>query len=241
MRIYNEPVEMIKEVERDLFEMGIRYQTATVQDENVADNPDFMTIELMGYSYMLSSWDDQSLDRLMDYNNNNLVWGKAEALERLGLLRGYRYYPNPGHAWMINERSQKFWEKYIRDGFLSYSYGERWQQQIPYVIQELEKYPNTRQAIITMYDRHEDMHNWGGRDRVPCSLTYQFLLRDDKLSLIYSERSCDFIKFFSTDVYTSIILLDFIADRIGAVPDKFIHFLGSLHAFAGDLKEKNIF
>ena len=53
MRIYTDAVEMIKEVERDLFEMGIRYQSTTVQDRIVGNDPEFQTIELTAYQYSL--------------------------------------------------------------------------------------------------------------------------------------------------------------------------------------------
>jgi thymidylate synthase len=133
------------------------------------------------------------------------------------------------------------WEKFLRDGVFSYSYAERWQYQLPYVIRELKARPNSRQAIMTMYDVHQDMMNWGGRDRVPCSLSYQFLLRDDKLTLIYTQRSCDFLSFFATDVYLSVRLLQHVAAEIDATPVRFIHQIGSLHAFAKDLEGRGIF
>ena len=67
MRVYIKPLEMIKEVERDLFEMGTRYQTATVQDKLVADNPKFQTIELMGYGYCLTQWNEGTLREMLTY------------------------------------------------------------------------------------------------------------------------------------------------------------------------------
>jgi thymidylate synthase len=236
MRIYSEPVEMIKEVERDLFEMGTRYQTSTVQDQKVKNNPDFLTIELFGYAYTLTNTvDENGLINMLKYMNTNLGWIGVESLERLSLSNPDK---NPGFAWVAN---QELWRPFLRNDCFSYSYAERWSEQIPYVIRELKRNPNSRQAIITMYDRHQDMMNWGGLDRVPCSVSYQFLLRDDKLTVIYNQRSCDFMTFFAADVYFTIHLLNFIAEAVGVVPGSFIHFLGSLHAFAKDLEGRNIF
>jgi thymidylate synthase len=109
------------------------------------------------------------------------------------------------------------------------------------VISELKQHPNTRQAIMTMYERTLDMRKWGGKERVPCSLTYQFLLRDDELVLIYNQRSCDFIKFFPADVYFTVKLLQHVAKKIEKPAGKFIHFLGSLHVFAKDVEGEHIF
>ena len=170
MRIYQNVIEMVKEVERDLFEMGVRYQTATVQDQEVADNPDFQTIELFGYAYTLTQHPD--LLNMVSYLNLNRKWLEAEEKERLfGMIYSNSpasgSYLNPGTAW---QKNKKLWGPFIRDNKFSYSYAERWQEQISYIINELELRPNSRQAIMTMYDRHQDMMNWGGRDRVPCSL-----------------------------------------------------------------------
>jgi thymidylate synthase len=237
MRIYQNPMEMIKEVERDLFEMGIRYQSETVQDQKVAENPQYQTIELTGYAYSLTGFDPEKMREMVGYLKNNLDWATAEKTERLeGVPKNHRI--NPGTAWF--KHSDK-WRKFLRDGVFAYSYVERWQQQLDYVIAELLARPNTRQAIMTMYDVHQDLMNWGGRDRVPCSLTYQFIRRDDGLTLIYNQRSCDFMGFFATDVFITAGLLGHVAQKIGTRPARLVHFIGSLHAFAKDLGGRNIF
>lgn len=238
MRMFFDAVEMIKEVERDLFEMGTRYQSLTVQDKDVSRDERYKTIELIGYAYTLMDLDEESVfDAAMYTDYVPADWLRCEARERTqGLPPGIAL--NPGTAWLKN---RKFWNQYIRNGVFSYSYAERWQAQIPYVINELTDKPNTRQAVITMYDRHEDMLKWGGIDRVPCSLTYQFIRREDRLVLIYNQRSCDFIKFFGADVYFSVALLKYVAKLVNLPPGEFIHFMGSLHAFAGDLDKRDIF
>lgn len=233
MRVFIKPIEMLREVERDLFEMGTRYQTATVQDKQVADDPRFQTIELMGYSYCLTQWDEVLLREMLTYPGilNRLEWCVEELDERLG------YQPfvplNPGRAWTIEK---EFWKRFLRDDKFSYTYAERWQWQIPYVISELRQRPNTRQAILTMYEQSRDLMNWGGRDRVPCSLTYHFMMREGRLNLIYQQRSCDFVNFFAPDVYFAIGLLDHVAKEVNVPSGQFIHNINSLHAFRGDLE-----
>jgi len=242
MRIFTNPVSMIKEVERDLVEMGTRYQSATVQDKNVADNPDFQTIELIGYDYMLTREAFHDEAEVMQtaiytgYLKGKEEWLIAEAWERIMGATGVP--ANPGNSWRKNE---ELWGTFLRNGLFSYTYSERWREQIPYVIQELKDHPNTRQAILTMYDRHQDMMNWGGLDRVPCSISYQFLIREGYLVCIYNQRSCDFVKFFGADLYLTLELMAHISREINVPIGQFIHFIGSLHAFAGDLKGKVVF
>jgi thymidylate synthase len=233
MRIFQNAMEMVKEVERDLFEMGIRYQSDTVQDRNVSKDPGFRTIEISGYAYALTGF--SGLDEMVKYLGNNLFWAEEEAKERL-----YPSVcdPNPGMAY-LNDLTK--WKKFLRDGMFSYSYAERERYQIPYVIRELLARPNSRQAMITVYDVHQDMMNWGGRDRVPCSVSYQFIVRDEAMTLIYTQRSCDFLAFFSTDVYLAVRLLFHVAEQVNAKPMRLIHFIGSLHSFAKDLEGRGIF
>ncbi len=233
MRIYQDAMEMVKEVERDLFEMGVRYQSGSVQDMRVEDDPKFQTIELSGYAYTLTGF--YGLEKIVEYLGNDIFWAREESLERLSSIE---HTPNPGKAWA---QDKKKWEPFLRDGVFSYFYPERWKQQIPYVINELLARPNSRQAMITVYDVHQDMMNWGGRDRVPCSISYQFIVRNGNMTLIYNQRSCDFLSFFSTDVYLTVQLLLHVASCVQATPSRFIHFIGSLHAFAKDLEGRGIF
>jgi len=229
MRIYQSTIEAAKELARELKEMGIQYQSTTVQDKFVGDDPNFITLELTGYSYCINQWDDR--DDLLDFMNINRTWAYAEEDERLSLSLVNK---NPGKAWKNN---RDFWKDFLRDGFFSYAYPERWHAQLPYVIQELKLRPNTRQAVMSFYESTKDMMNWGGKDRVPCSLTYHFLLRDGKLNLIYTQRSCDYTLFYGSDVFLTIGLLEFIAKEVGVKCGSFFHQIGSLHCFKGQVKD----
>lgn len=233
MRIYKDCLEMLKEVERDLFEMGIKYQSYSVQDKIVDHDPNYETIELIGTGYKLVPSEKstfKNLDSLITYNKNKdfTKWAIEESKERLS---GRSL--NPGSAW---ENLPELWQEFLRNGFFSYTYAERWTEQIKYITHELYRNPNSRQAIMTMYDRHQDMMNWGGFDRVPCSLSYHFLIREGKLNLIYNQRSCDFVQFFQADVYITIKLQQFVADVLSIDIGTFTHNINSLHAFKKDLE-----
>lgn len=227
MRIYQSTIVAADELGRELKEMGIQYQSETVQDKYVGNDPKFRTLELMGYSYCIQKYAD--LEDLLVHMKANVKWVHSEIEERLDLSIGNK---NPGVAWSMNE---EFWEKYMRDGCFSYTYPERWHPQIPRIIHELRERPNTRQAVMSMYESTKDMMNWGGRDRVPCSLTYQFFIRNGELHVIYSQRSCDYTLFYASDVYTTIRLLEFIARAVDVKPGRFYHNIGSLHCFAGQV------
>jgi len=224
MRHFNNIHEMYYEVQRDLKEMGIKYVSETVQDQKVNKN----TLELHSYAYSLTSFEGQmALIRELDINPN---WLETELADRTTLGLEYK---NPGYAF--GERID-FWNQFIRDGVFAYTYAERLHPQIPHVLRELRLRSNTRQAVLTMYDQHQDIMNFGGRDRIPCSMYYQLLYRNDKLHMNYTMRSCDFIKFFIADVILARGLQIWFCNQLKCNSGTFTHFIGSLHAFEEDLE-----
>jgi len=233
MRIYNNAMEMVREVERDLFEMGIRVQSATMQDKYVADNKDYETLEMQAYTYMLTKLDFDKLIQMIEYMEGNLQWADHEFADRMA-----DEYINPGITWKLNG---ELWEQFLRDGQFAYTYNERFREQLPQLVRELTVRPNSRQAIITMYDRHQDMNNWGGKDRVPCSMYYQFYIRDEKLHMIYTMRSCDFLTHFCHDVYMACRMQLYVGAELGLPTGNFTHFIGSLHAYNKDMTARGIF
>jgi len=234
VRIYNDAMAMVREVERDLYEMGVKYQSTTVQDQFVGNDPGFETLELMAYAYTLKRTVGQEMGQMMKYMGANGDWALAELNERISGS------PNPGSAW---ELASEQWKPFLRDGKFAYHYPERLAYQLKYVIQELKDRPNTRQALATMYDVHQDMMNWGGLDRVPCSISYHFILRNKELILVYNQRSCDFLKFFATDVFITCGMLHHVARCLVLPPSscRFVHVINSLHAFKKDLDARGIY
>ena len=92
-----------------------------------------------------------------------------------------------------------------------------------------------------MFDRHQDINNLGGKDRVPCSMYYQFYIRGGVLNMIYTMRSCDFLTHFVHDVYLACGLLSHVAGELGLKVGHFTHFIGSLHAYRRDMVGRGIF
>lgn len=228
MRIFKDVLEMHAEVERDLFEMGIRVQPFSYQDKVVKDDPLFETIELQGYSYTVTN-----LENINKLPNLTLDWCQAEFQERVS-----PDYINPGQAYKLRE---DLWKDFLIDGKFHYTYNERIRVQLFSVIEELKKHPTTRQAVIEVHNNLIDLQNMGGKGRIPCSLSSQLLLRKGKLDIYYMQRSCDFVTHFSNDVWQAIMLLKYIAAMIDVPPGNFFHYLVSLHAYKKDLIDKGIF
>jgi len=95
---------------------------------------------------------------------------------------------------------------------------------------------------MTIYSplHYGDISFLGGFRRIPCSLSYQFLLRmggiSEKLSLnlVYNMRSCDVATHFKFDAALACMLLNHVAGKLGVACGSLIHNIGSLHCFRKD-------
>jgi hypothetical protein len=105
--------------------------------------------------------------------------------------------------------------------------------------------PTTRQAYLPIWFP-EDLGACRLKKRVPCSLGYQLIMRDNKLHIVYYLRSCDFVRHFRDDVYLTIRLALWVLEQCRlAAPGKEwsdvklgtlrMH-VTSLHVFVSDIK-----
>lgn len=230
MRIYKNCLEMVKEVERDLHEMGVIVHPETMQDKAVGDDKGYETKELVGYSYLITSPQTrnemESLEDVVDYLKLNYEYIWAEFSDRISTE-----ITNPGKSYLTREN---VWKEFLHDGKFAYTYSERIGKRLQEVISQLQVYPNTRQGIVTVFNSALDYPNMNGKARIPCSMHYQFLIRQHKLDVIYVMRSCDFYTHFGYDVLITIMIRNWVAQRIGVQPGNFIHQIGSLHFYKKD-------
>lgn len=233
-------MEAIKEIERDLFEMGLEVHPESMQDINTKGNEDFKTKEIMGYNYCITNGSDK--DRMLVYMNLPLDYAKVEFSERVSQKDVFRNAQplNPGTAYMLRP---EIWNKFLHDGKFSYTYNERLHayNQLNSVIEELRKHPNSRQAVVQIFDFHCDLYKMGGKERIPCSLMYQFMIRNGKVHMHYFQRSCDLLTHAAYDIWFAIAMIEYVADTLGRPTGYLYHYISSLHAYYKDLKAKGIF
>lgn len=115
---------------------------------------------------------------------------------------------------------------------IRYDYGD-----LGDVVAQLAKDQYTRQAILPVFFPEDTGAVHG--DRVPCSIFYQFLVRNGRLDIYYYLRSCDFVRHFRDDIYLTVRLQLWVIDRlkeygIDVSPGKFLMQIGSLHIFRND-------
>lgn len=115
---------------------------------------------------------------------------------------------------------------------IRYKYGD-----LGDVVTQLVKDPATRQAVLPVFFPEDTGAVHG--ERVPCSIHYQFLIRNGRLDIFYYLRSCDFVRHFRDDIYLTLRLQLWMIDRlkengIDVKPGLFLMQTGSLHIFRND-------
>ena len=230
MRIFQNCFEAASEVKREVAEMGKEVRLNTYQDKNIEGNPDYYTRELLAYSFMIHEPKDKH--RLLEVFNKteeDKKWCLAEFKERIG-----QEFLNPGEAWKLRE---EVWKPFLEeDGKFSYTYSERIGFQLENVIEMLKKNEHSRNGIVSIWDSVLDEPKIGGKRRVPCSIDYQFLIRNDKINLIYHIRSNDVMTHWCFDVWMAISMMEYVAEKLNKNIGDFYQFIGSLHAYEKDLK-----
>jgi thymidylate synthase len=127
--------------------------------------------------------------------------------------------------------------KYSDDGLIFYgAYGPRWRSQIDDVICNLLNDRDSRQAVVTifrpeLYDQNMSAVVKTTRD-VPCTISMQYLIRNDKLETIVTMRSWDAYLGFPYDIFNFARLGALVAGQIGIEQGPLIVQAGSLHLYS---------
>lgn len=229
------------------------------------DIPQQRTIELMmpAFSYQIP----ETMEALQYDVEPNLPWAEDHFQERVSgepLNPGVQFAKWPWYKGNVEEHKQpgqfshtymeRYWPKQAGDPFVDdvdmaaeskYNRGLRY----PYgdlndVVDLLARSPFTRQAVLPVWFPEDTGAVHG--ERVPCSLTYHFLLRDGKLHCTYSIRSCDFFRHFKDDVYLTCRLVQWVIEQVTArsfgtdeewakvKPGFLTMHIGSLHVFEAE-------
>lgn len=125
------------------------------------------------------------------------------------------------------------------------AYGHRLQKrsyegytQITHVIRTLQKDPDSRQAILGIWDPNLDPgYIESGITTIPCTLSLQFLIRNGKLNCICTMRSNDVWLGIPNDIFCFTSIFRMIADVLGIEMGYYQHQVGSLHIYKRDLEK----
>lgn len=228
MRLYLDCKEAYEEIKRDLAEMGIEVKIKSMQDKNVEGMEEYNTKELQNYSYCLLNPDSNEIAKVLPVNKE---WADAEFLERMDSSGNV----NPGEAYKLRP---DVWDEFLHDGKFSYTYNQRiWaNDQFRDIIRGIKNDSGSRQLWLSIWNPLIDAERIGGEARVPCSLGYNFQVREGKLNMHYVMRSSDFSTHWANDVYLAVKLLEYIANLTNYPVGSFTHTMFSLHVYMKDIE-----
>jgi Thymidylate synthase len=111
------------------------------------------------------------------------------------------------------------------------SYGPRLRNQMPEIIAALRRDPDTRQAVLFIA-KPED----GVSSNLPCTLTIQFLRRNDMVHGIVTMRSWDLCRGLPYDLMMFSGLLEVVSRCVGLLAGRVIVNAGSAHIYVDQLE-----
>ena len=125
---------------------------------------------------------------------------------------------NPGRSYKIRyDLWQKFFERDADVEKFDYTYSERISafKQLPNIIKALKEDPHSRRAMLSIWDPELDSPEiTGASTRVPCSISYQFLIRNGMLHAIYYIRSNDLYAHWAIDIWLTAGIMDYLKDQL---------------------------
>jgi hypothetical protein len=196
-------------------------------------------------------------DELATQVRPSIPWAEDHFRERIS---GQPLNPPPSEAWwpyaqqgnaahksgekFSHTYPERFWPKWAGEHGgtgeppnkgVRFNYGD-----LDDVVNQLGTSPLTRQAYLPVWFPEDTgaVH----KERVPCTLGYQFLVRDNQVNVTYFIRSCDFVRHFRDDVYMAARLLQWVRLELRTryqqrldTGSLTMHMV-SLHIFNGDVE-----
>jgi thymidylate synthase len=117
------------------------------------------------------------------------------------------------------------------DGVQWGNYGARIRGNLSAVLDSL-KSRGSRQAVLTIFDANRDLR--ANTVDVPCTLSIQFFIRNDRLTTTVHMRSNDVYLGLPYDLHQFCILHCMVAQLMDVEAGGYHHFVGSLHAYERD-------
>ena len=126
----------------------------------------------------------------------------------------------------------KIWERMadVETGTVQSNYGWQWEReyQLDKIVAKLKHQPDTRQAVITIYDGKEirDYHF-----DTPCTTAIQFSVVNNMLNMCVTMRSNDLWFGFCNDQYCFSELQKLVSERTGYGIGNYFHFAHNIHIY----------
>jgi thymidylate synthase len=150
------------------------------------------------------------------------------ALEALLLIGGFT------DPQLILKASTEF-EKVLDGGAFHGAYGPRAAPQFPHAIERLKQDASSRRAAVTIWDPAADLYREGLHD-YPCTMTLEYLIRNDELIAVTHMRSNDVWLGLAYDAFVFTQVQQTIANVLGIGVGRYVHHATSMHIYESDLE-----
>lgn len=138
------------------------------------------------------------------------------------------------NLWYLGGRADTFLLSYYNSNIKSFSqdglhdgaYGPKIVAQLRYIIETLQKDPDSRQAILSIWER-----NPRPSKDVPCTSLFQFMIRDGMLNMYVTMRSNDIIFGSNYDIPSFSLIQIVVASCLGIPTGKLFLTANSLHLY----------
>ena len=118
----------------------------------------------------------------------------------------------------------------VARGNWAYTYHQRYEDQIPFVIEDLKRNPSSRRAVMLVRDKSVDM----GSEDPACLQHIQYFVRNGKLDCEILFRSNDACKATFMNAFALICLQEMIAKELGLEVGTYTHRANSFHCYEKD-------
>lgn len=148
----------------------------------------------------------------------------------IGLVEGLQLVAGISDSALTAQIQPNF-RNYMEDdtGKFWGAYGPRVIDQLPIIVERLREDPDTRQAVITLWDPEFDAK--GGKKDHPCTSLFNFRIRDGKLNMSTYMRSNDAIWGWPFDLIQFSMLMQSVAHALKVEVGTYTHHVGSFHIY----------
>lgn len=124
---------------------------------------------------------------------------------------------------------------FVNHSIFAGAYGPRAATAVGRVAELLREHPDTRQAVISLYDSSRDLGHPDQVD-VPCTIALQFKLRSGRLDMWAAMRSNDAWLGLPYDLVQFTMIQAALAQHAGVAPGSYTHSAGSMHLYERHLE-----
>lgn len=250
--------------------------TATWQGVDISKRPEAQMMELLNVTFAMADAGTRTREILAEATGCNMPWAEAHFQERVcgqpinpgvewanwpwankageflnadgQFNHNYmeRYWPKWAPGLYATKTAEEFAARAktgnvatVMTSGVRHVYGD-----LNDVVSLLGRDPLTRQAYMPVFFPEDTgaVH----RERVPCTLGYHFIVRNEQLHMVYYLRSCDFVRHMRDDIYLSVRLQQWVLDKLrerfgaywlGIECGSFTMHVTSLHCFINDFRK----